>query len=150
MTENIHMGLVAGTKNFVVYVKKKYTPYILNEEIPQQKKRKEDYEIEKLLKDASSLFGCDLKRFKAAPRISRVDKLNRDILIYMLWKTGIFTNKEIAACFGLGYSAVSRRVSLCNDMVKLNEGFKRGYDVVKSLIKMCPPAPSEVVVGRGL
>jgi hypothetical protein len=50
-------------------------------------------------------------------------------------QTGSFTNKEIASHFGIGNSAVSRRVSCCN-MIESNKDFKEGYKLVKSLIKI--------------
>ncbi|MBU1171199.1 MAG: hypothetical protein KKD44_16690, partial [Proteobacteria bacterium] len=137
MSEDIHMGLVAGTKTFAAYIKKKYMPENPNEEIPQQKKEKDDYyDIEFLFERASSLLGCDPEVFRAGRRITQVAKRNRDIMIYLLWKTGAFTNKEIAVYFGLGYSAVSRCVSNCNEMIKSDKAFKKGYNSVKSLIKM--------------
>jgi hypothetical protein len=57
-------------------------------------------------------------------------------MIYLLWKTGAFTNKEISSYFGLVYSAVSRRVTSCNEMIRSNKDFKKEYGVVKSLIKL--------------
>ena len=39
------------------------------------------------------------------------DKLNRDLLIYLLWQLGQLTNQQIGEKFGLSYSAVSQRVS---------------------------------------
>lgn len=136
MSEDIHMGLVAGTKKFALYIKKKYMPERPNEEIPQQKIKKEDYDIEVLLDKASNMLECNFEVLKTSRRISQANKLNRDIMIYLLWKTGAFTNKEIASHFGLGYSAVSRRVSICKDMIRSNKDFTQGYYSVKSLIKM--------------
>ena len=134
--EDVHMGLVAGTKKFARFIKNKHMPKEPNEEIPQQKSRKDDFEIEHLLKKTSSILECDIKAFKNSRRISQTEKIKRDIMIYLLWKTGSFTNKEIASHFGIGYSAVSRRVSCCNNMIESNKDFKEGYKLVKSLIKI--------------
>ncbi len=49
-----------------------------------------------------------------SPRVSDSNKLNRDLLIYLLWDTGWHTNQEIGKLFGLGYSSISRRELLCN------------------------------------
>ena len=134
--EDIHMGIVAGTKKFAKYIKKKYMPEKPSEEIPQQKKKREEYEAEAILNKAASLLECDIEVFKSSRRISPADKIKRDIMIYLLWKTDAFTNKEIASHFGLGYSAVSRRVTSCNDMIRSNKDFINGFGVVNSLIKM--------------
>ncbi len=134
--EDVHLGLVAGTKKFAKYIKNKYMPKEPNEEIPQQKRKKDDFEIEHLLKKTSSILECDIEAFKNSRRVSQTDKIKRDINLYLLWKTGAFTNKEIASHFGIGYSAVSRRVSCCNNMMESNRNFKKRYNAVKSLIKM--------------
>ncbi len=136
MSENIHLGLVAGTKEFAKYIKKKHMPENPNEEIPQQKTVQDDYDILSLLEKASSILECDVEEFKNARRISSADKLKRDLIVYLLWKTGAYTNKEIGVYFGLGYSAVSRCVSKCNNSFSTSKAFAKGYNRIKSLIKM--------------
>lgn len=136
MSENIHLGIVAGTKKFAKFIKDKYLPVNPAEEIPQQKQRSDDHDILRLLEKASGILDCDIHEFKKAKRINPSDKLKRDILVYLLWKTGAFTNSEIGSHFGLKYSAISRCVSQCSEIYGKNKGFKKGYGKVKSLIKM--------------
>jgi len=136
MSENIHLGLVAGTKEFAKYIKKKHMPEKPNEEIPQQKTVQDDHDLSSLLEKASSILECDVENFKNARRISQDDKLKRDLIVYLLWKTGAYTNKEIGVYFGLGYSAISRCVSVCNNSLSENKPFVKGYNRIKSLIKM--------------
>ncbi len=125
MSEEIHLGLVAGTKKFAKYIKKKYMPDNPSEEIPQQKTVQDDFQILNLLEQACEILECDIEEFKNARRISYGNKLNRDIIIYLLWKTGAYTNKEIGAHFGLGYSAVSRYVSHCNELCNTSKDFEK-------------------------
>ncbi len=136
MSENIHLGLVAGTKKFAKYIKDKYLPANPDGEIPQQKQRSDDHDISQLIKKASEILECDIEAYKKGRRINPADKIKRDLIVYMLWKTGAFTNKEIGSQLGLGYSAVSRCISNCNEMDDKNMAFKKGYGKVKSLIKM--------------
>ncbi len=70
------MGLVAGTKNFAKHIKNKYMPKEPNEEIPQQKRKKDDFEIEHLLEKASSILKCDIEVFKNSRRISQTAKIS--------------------------------------------------------------------------
>lgn len=136
MSEEIHLGLVAGTKRFAKYIKKKYMPDEPSQEIPQQKMVQGDFQILHLLERASEILACDIEEFKNSRRISHDNKLKRDIIIYLLWKTGAYTNKEIGDHLGLGYSAVSRCVSNCNELLNTSKAYKKGYNSIKSLIKM--------------
>ncbi len=107
-----------------------------SQEIPQQKMVQGDFQILHLLEQVSEILECDIEEFKNTRRISQDNKLKRDIIIYLLWKTGAYTNKEIGVHLGLGYSAVSRCVSNCNELLNTSKTFKKGYNSVKSLIKM--------------
>ncbi|KPA19010.1 toxin RelE [Candidatus Magnetomorum sp. HK-1] len=136
ISEEIHLGIVSGTKKFARFIKNKYMPENPSEEIPQQKHGKDDYDIAELLSKAAEILSCDIDTYKIVRRIDPDNKLKRNLLVYLLWKTGAFTNKEIGVHFGLGYSAVSRCVSVSNEMVNNNKAFKEGYNKIKSLIKM--------------
>ena len=52
------------------------------------------------------MLGCDLDRFRQAPRIAKTDRDDRDLLVLAVWKTGILTNDKIRRLFGMTYSAV--------------------------------------------
>ena len=66
----------------------------------------------KLLSKASKVLQCDLERIKNSPRVSESDKTKRDILLYLLWQEGTYTNIQIGGLSGLTHSAVSRRVAI--------------------------------------
>ncbi|MCF6248734.1 MAG: hypothetical protein L3J69_15465, partial [Desulfobacula sp.] len=136
IAEDIQLGLVVGTKNFAKYIKNKFIPECPDEEIPQQRTTNEEYNITGLLNSASMIIGCDVEVFKKAGRISQKDKMNRDLLVYLLWKTGAFSNKEIGSCLGMSYSGVSRRVGIRIKNIKKDKEFKQQFDRIKSLIKM--------------
>jgi hypothetical protein len=55
----------------------------------------------KLLISAAQLLQCNLEWVKNSPSVNEADKLNRDILLYLLWQKGRYTNLQIG---------VSRRV----------------------------------------
>ncbi|MCF6155918.1 MAG: hypothetical protein E3K36_11845 [Candidatus Brocadia sp.] len=65
-----------------------------------------------ILNKAAKVLKCDVNDFLQSPRISDSNKFNRDLLIYLLWSTGWYTNKEIGDLFSLGYSSISRRVTI--------------------------------------
>jgi hypothetical protein len=44
-------------------------------------------------------------------------KTERDLLIYIAWKSGLATNRKIATKFELAYSAVNHRVTVIKKML---------------------------------
>jgi len=64
------------------------------------------------------------------------NKLNRDLLIYLLWSTGWYNNQEIGNLFGLGYSSISRRVTIMKSKMSKEEEVNKRLEEIKSLIKV--------------
>jgi chromosomal replication initiation ATPase DnaA len=88
-----------------------------------------------LLNKASKLLQCDLERIINSPRVRESDKLNRDILLYLLWQEGKYTNEKIGNILGLTHSAVSRRVSITRKKMEREKGFNERIKDLKSQIK---------------
>ncbi len=65
-----------------------------------------------------------------------IDKDNRDLLIYLLWETGMHTNREIGELFGLTYSSISRRGNIAKERLKKKGNLDKKYKQLKSLIKV--------------
>ena len=78
---------------------------------------------------------CDLERIKNSPRVSESDKTKRDILLYLLWQEGQYTNIQIGVLLGLTHSAVSRRVAITRKKMTLEQNFERQIKAIKSQIK---------------
>lgn len=91
-------------------IKKRYLPDIPDGEIPHQRQLSKGIDSEAVLTQAAEILNCKLEDFQKSARVSQADKLNRDMLIYLMWQTGWQTNLQIAEEFGITYSAVSRRV----------------------------------------
>ena len=64
------------------------------------------------------------------------DRDKRDLLLYTLWKTGRFSNKEIGSHLGLSYSAVSQRAKIMNFKIFKEKELQDQYSALKSLIKV--------------
>ena len=89
-----------------------------------------------MIKRLSEILGCNLKLSRESLRISKNDKTGRDLMIYMLWQTGRFTNQEIAKLFGLTYSSVNRRMGIVRKQLREDTPVKDKFDRVNALIKM--------------
>ena len=117
--EDLKHGIIFGSEDFVSKIKSAYLPDSPDSEMPQQKKiMAKEFDSEKLLNMAAKHLDCDLKRFKEMPRISSKEKENRDILIYLLWKTGRLANANIGNLFGVTCSSVSHSVRALSNRLK--------------------------------
>jgi putative transposase len=108
--EDFRHGFILGSKEFVESIRSRFLPKQPAEAVPQQRRLARDQELPTILQAASQRIGYDLSRSLAGRRLSGVEKEKRDLLIYWIWKAGVFTNAEIGKRFGLTYSAVSHSV----------------------------------------
>jgi len=100
-----------------------------------------EFNSDLLLKKATAILDFNLEAARNAKKIGPAEKDKRDLLIYLLWKTGRLSNREIGAYFGLTYSAISRRVKVANNRISEDKRLKGKYQRLKSQIKVWPPIP---------
>lgn len=134
--EDVRQGLFYGTQAFTDHIKGTYLQDEPNRDIPAQKQLLNDGEPAELLRSAAEILECDLRRLKQGRRITNPDRTNRDLLIYLLWQTGRFSNSEIGERFGLTYSSVTRRVDALKNRLEREEELKSRYEELKSQIKV--------------
>jgi REP element-mobilizing transposase RayT len=108
--EDFRHGLFLGSKLFVERMREKYLPESPHSEIPQQKSVARLDNPQQLLEEAAQELGCDLETIRRSARVSPNFRDDRDVLIYFMWNTGVFTNMEIGQLFGLTYSSISHIV----------------------------------------
>ena len=134
--EDFRHGLFLGSQKFVDRIKSKYLLETPDVEIPQKRQVLRDTNPENILKKAAKILKCNTDDFLQSSRISASDKLNRDLLIYLLWNTGWYNNQEIGNLFGLGYSSISRRVTIMKSMISKDEEINKWITKAKSQIKV--------------
>ena len=128
-------GLICGTKNFFNLIKSTYLSRESDAELPQLRQIRNDSDPNDLLKQAASTLGCDIVISKQAPRITKKHIQVRDILLYFMWETGLYTKRQTGNLFGFTYSTVSRRANFMRSKIAENEELRRKYEKIKSLIK---------------
>ena len=133
--EDIRHGFIYGSKKFVKKIKDRYMTGEPDPAIPQQKSILKDSDPVSFSNRAVRILQCDLERIKNASRVSQSDKIKRDILLYLLWQQGSYTNNQIGAIVGLTDSAVSRRIGITRKKTALEGDFARQVEAIKSLIK---------------
>jgi len=108
--EDLRHGLFLGSKGFVERIRKQHLPSETESAIPQQAQTSRPSDPDSILRSAERVLNCDVRQFVKAGRVSGPEKDKRDLMIYLLWKTGSFRNDQIGRLFGVSYSAVSHAV----------------------------------------
>jgi putative transposase len=134
--EDLRHGMIIGSQEFVDKIRKTHLPTNLHKEIPQQRKLSRSIDPIQILNKAAQILDCDLNDYKCTPRISMVDKANRDLLVLLVWKTGVLTNSEIGGLFGMTYSSVSHIVKAAKSRMLKDRRLKRKFDQINSQFKM--------------
>lgn len=105
-------------------------------EIPQKRQVSRDTDPENILKKAAKILKCDTDVFLYSFRISDSNKLNRDLLIYLLWNIGWYDNQEIGNLFSIDYSSISRQVTIMRSRIPKDDKINKRITKIKSLIKV--------------
>jgi REP element-mobilizing transposase RayT len=134
--EDIRHGLFYGSNTFIDRIKETYLNKEPIPDIPAQTQLKNDGDPDEIIKCAMRAIKCDAKKFTKAGRISAVEKINRDLVIYLLWQTGRFTNTEIGKKFDLTYSSISRRVKIFKNGMDQDAELEKKFKQIKSQIKV--------------
>ena len=120
--ENLHYGLVFGSQDYFSKIKAKYLPIKDDAEIPQQKQIfKANTNPKVIVKKAAKILNCNVEKMIESSRLTGELKDKRDLMIYLLWASGLFRNQVIAECFGIRYSSVSQRVSIIKKRLRSGE-----------------------------
>ncbi|MBW2644326.1 MAG: hypothetical protein JRC89_13445 [Deltaproteobacteria bacterium] len=51
-----------------------------------------------------------------------------DLMLYLLWHSGLYTNQQIGELFGLSYSSVSRRAALTHKRIREDVNLKKKFN----------------------
>jgi hypothetical protein len=105
-------------------------------ELPQLNRIIKDKDPAKLLKSAAKVINFNLTKLSQSDRILKKDIQDRDVLLYFLRGTGLYTNKQIGELFGLTYSAVSRRANIVKSEISEPSEMRQKYSLIKSMIKV--------------
>ena len=134
--EDVKHGVFYGSKTFVDQIKKDYLSGERQADVPGQKKMGDDMDLGEIVRAASAILKIDIQSWKNSRRISKLDMINRDMLIYYLWQVGLFSNSQIGDQLGLTVSSVSRRVGLFENLLGQDKKLQKEYEKYKSIIKV--------------
>ena len=133
--ENLRHGIIFGTKRYLNKITAKHLKKESDAELPQLNRIIKDKDPAKLLKSAAKVINFNLTKLSQSDRIPKKDIQDRDVLLYFLRGTGLYTNKQIGEIFGLTYSAVSRRANIVKSEIFKQSEMRQKYSMIKSMIK---------------
>jgi REP element-mobilizing transposase RayT len=134
--ENLRYGLVFGTKRFLEQIKTDHLSEEPDAELPQLNRIIKDKNLFKLIQKAAKILNCNIIKSNEPERFLIKDIQDRDLLLHYLRETGLYTNYQIGAFFGITYSAVSRRASIIKFEITKSTELERKYNLIKSKIKV--------------
>ena len=134
--EDFRYGLFFGTNSFANALKERFIKTSPQPELPQQVKLAIAVNAEATLTKLAQAIDCRVDHFRDSLRISKADKMNRDLMLYLLWHSGLYTNQQIGELFGLSYSSVSRRAALARKRIREDATLQRKIQQLSDLIKL--------------
>jgi len=134
--EDFQHGCFLGSKKFVAQMRRRHLPDKPHGEIPGQKQLAGSFDPVIILRKAAKMLNFDLRRLSKSGRLSGLEKDQRDLLIYLIWKTGRLTNARIGALFAVTYSSVSHSVKAAKSKLKQNPKLRAKFNVLNSLFKI--------------
>jgi DNA-binding CsgD family transcriptional regulator len=95
--------------------------------------REED--LNTTIRKAASVLECNISSLINSKRITGLDKNKRDMLILLLWNTGLYRNYEIAKIFNISYSSASKQVSNIKLNLRKDSQIRKVFEKANSLFK---------------
>jgi hypothetical protein len=132
--EEVRYGFLMGSDDFADTITSRFLSDRKHQkDIPEQKSILGRTSLNEIAAKAASALNCDLQEFIISRRIKGSDRENRDLLLYILYDTGLYTNKEIGELFELTYSAVSRRVQFMQMCLNADRKLKKRFEKAEKL-----------------
>jgi putative transposase len=134
--EDVKHGFIYGSQDFVLDLKSRFAGDKKDVELPQHNRLLRAGEPQLLLKSASDVLGFNLESARSAKKITPGEKENRDMLIYLIWKTCHLSNQDIGSLLGVTYSTVSKVISAFSGRVQVERNLKAKFDLLNSQFKV--------------
>ena len=108
-----------------------------HKEVPQQRNLLASIDPMEAVRKSSALLGRDMEEYRAGYRLRGEVNKDRDVMIYALWETGLFSNEQIGRLFGITYSAVSHVIAEVKGN-KSDPALQSKLRKINAQFKICP------------
>jgi hypothetical protein len=129
---------MSSTVQFTVVssIKANFLKENINNELPQHNQLFMDMDPVLLFKKAAIILDFDIESSRGGYMVSSKEKEKRDMLIYLLWKTGRMSNQNIGSLLGITYPNVSKIVSAFSAKIQKDKGLTSQYNRINSQFKV--------------
>ena len=134
--EDVKHGFIFGSWNFAADLRSRFLGDRKDVELPQHNSLFSVFNPETLVMAASRALGFDLESVRTAKRVRPEEKEKRDVLVYLLWKTGQLSNKAIGSFVGVSYSAISKITSRFDAEMLTDKGLREKLNEFNSQLKV--------------
>ena len=104
-------NLIYGSDRFAEEIKNRFLHKHPDVDMPQQRSLYRTIAPKPLAAKLARVLKCNLGQIRRAPRVRADQKRDRDMIVYFMWNSGLFSNRQIGEQVGLSYSMVSRAAS---------------------------------------
>lgn len=130
--EDLRHGMLLGSREFVERIRRGYLTEAVDKELPQQRAVAKSVGVEHWVRQAAEVFGWGAEASAPGRRKRGERKLERDLVVYQLWNSGLHTNEEIGRPFGIRSSAVSQIAGAMRSALTSNERLREKYALINS------------------
>ena len=134
--EDLQHGFLLGSNKFVEKIKERHLPSKTDKNIPQQTRIANKLDPSDVFDAAEKVLQIKLRDLQNAGRVYGEKKDKRDLILYLLWKSGSISNKKIGQYFNISHSAVSHAIRSLKIRLKNDPDLKAHYDKLNSQFKL--------------
>ena len=84
------------------------------------------YDPNEILTKAEDILGSKIVDYKKARRLREHERDKRDIIVWLLWRSESYTNRQIGEYIGLTQSSVSRRLDHTRRSIEAGKNNNQG------------------------
>jgi hypothetical protein len=134
--EDFRHGFIIGTGEFVKQLRASCVTDEPDSDMPQQRRICRSVDLSILLDKWSAVLNVDTQKMRKAVRVAKMDKEPRDLLVYLLWDNGLFTNYQIGDILGLSYSTISQIVGHVRQRLSEDTKLQKRVEKIKTISKV--------------
>ena len=134
--EDLRFGMLLGSQKFVEKIKERHLPQKTDNNIPQQTRIEKNIDPDELLLIAEKKLQIEVRDLRSPGRIYGDKKDKRDLMVFLLWKSGSISNKKIGEYFNISHSAVSHAVRSLKVRMNDDPELKARYHEINSQFKL--------------
>lgn len=138
--------MIIGTKDFFDKIRSKHLPNVVEKNSWTAFTGKKHWPGKSSGKGCG-ILKCDLDVIRRSRRIPKSLEDDRDLLVYLVWKTCMLSNQETGRLFGMTYSVISHILSSFRTRIKKAPELQAKYEPIFTMQDVTPSTPDMLQKG---